>query len=86
MAVSGSNRNLYFIDCPGNNFNVPQLLTRCRSVSRKKGTNEKKGVVEQRDTDRSEGKDTGSNRKERFSLFLLSHDFHRVLGVRLGLG
>ena len=44
------------------------------------------GVVYYRDTDRSEGRDTGSSRKERFSLFLLSRDFHRVLGVGVGLG
>ena len=50
------------------------------------------GVVYYRDTDRSEGRDTGSSRKERFSLFLsfflLNRDFHRVLGlgVVLGLG
>ena len=45
-----------------------------------------RGVVYYRDTDRSEGRDTGSSRKERFSLFLLSRDFHRVLGVGVGLG
>ena len=38
------------------------------------------GVVYHRDTDRSEGRDTGSSRKERFSLFLLSRDFHRLGG------
>ena len=43
------------------------------------------GDVEQRDTDRSKGKDTGFSQKERFSLFFLSRDFHRVLGVGLGL-
>ena len=51
----------------------------------------KKGDVERRDTDRSEGKDTGFNRKERFSFFLLSRDFQSVRGrvrveLRVGLG
>ena len=44
------------------------------------------GDVERKDTDQSEGKDTGSSQKERFSLFFLSRDFYRVLGLGVWLG
>ena len=44
------------------------------------------GDIERKDTDRSEGKDTGSSQKERFSPFFLSREFHQVLGLGVGLG